>query len=104
MKPLRWESLRKKRQRLLFYRFIRLRLRNSGFALKQSRRERLISPHRITQSFPMFCAGFPTAAFFATGVFYTGSTEIILCPHLLSFRPKYGKIGRKRGSLDERGK
>jgi hypothetical protein len=44
-----------KRSRLLFHGLIRLWLRNSGFALRQSRHGRLISSHGMTQTLTTFC-------------------------------------------------
>ena len=44
------------RSHLLFHGLIRLWLRNSGLALKQSRHRRLISSHEITQMLTMFCS------------------------------------------------
>ena len=43
------------RARLLFHGLIRLWLRNSGYALKQSRHGRLTSSHKMSQTLTQFC-------------------------------------------------
>ena len=55
IKPAAADKASQNRSRLLFHGLIRLRLRNSGFALKQSRRGRLISPHEMSQTLATFC-------------------------------------------------